>query len=523
MTEAFGRVLVLGGIRSGKSEYAEALLTGAPRVTYLATGPSRDDDAWAERVKAHLARRPEHWTTEEVGGALTDRLTDESALLVDDLGGWLTAAYDAVGWEGQVDPDPLVAAVAARRGPLVLVSPEVGLTVVQATESGRRFTDSLGVLNRRLAEVCDGVVLVVAGTPVWLKGTPPDRATLHRRSRTAPVRTRSTPGVVVSGVELTELPDPFDPTMMGMPDEDAREAARERLATLDVAGPGLGGLADTVAVAGGQQGTTAPVEYTDVRLVLLNSVGDARPAAGEGVYPLLADRAGVHLEIVELAADDADPVHGDVLTAEEVSAAIDRGRALAERAVDGGADLLVLGTLSDAGTPAAAIVSLLTGAEPPALLARIATADGHVDDNAWMARAATARDALRRIRAAARDPRSLLGALGGTELAVATGVILAAATRQTPVVIDGPLGVTAGLLARDIAGQTRHWLLLLDHGGHPTVKLGADVLGLYPVLDLKLGLGEGANALAALPLAQTALALGAALTSDVEPADGDSD
>ena len=56
---------------------------------------------------------------------------------------------------------------------LVLVSPEVGLTVVPATAAGRRFTDELGLLNRRLAQYCDQVVLVVAGQPVWIKGRVP--------------------------------------------------------------------------------------------------------------------------------------------------------------------------------------------------------------------------------------------------------------------------------------------------------------------------------------------------------------
>ncbi|MGZ4513100.1 MAG: bifunctional adenosylcobinamide kinase/adenosylcobinamide-phosphate guanylyltransferase, partial [Mycobacterium sp.] len=93
--------------------------------------------------------------------------------LVDDLGGWLTAAMDrAQAWTGGsvvADVDDLVAAVAAYAADLVLVSPEVGLTVVPETVAGRRFADELGVLNQRLAELCDRVVLVVAGQPVAVK------------------------------------------------------------------------------------------------------------------------------------------------------------------------------------------------------------------------------------------------------------------------------------------------------------------------------------------------------------------
>jgi NaMN:DMB phosphoribosyltransferase len=73
------------------------------------------------------------------------------------------------------------------------------------------------------------------------------------------------------------------------------------------------------------------------------------------------------------------------------------------------------------------------------------------------------------------------------------------------------VGVAAALIARDFGAQTRHWLTLPDTGGHPAVRLGADVLGVEPVLDLKLGLGEGATALATLPMLRSALTLAATL------------
>jgi adenosylcobinamide kinase/adenosylcobinamide-phosphate guanylyltransferase len=104
----------------------------------------------------------------------TQLRADGAATLVDDVGGWLTAAMDRRdAWNsGSVtgDVDELTEAVAAFRAPLVLVSPEVGLSVVPATESGRRFTDELGAVNQRLAALCDCVVLVVAGQPVTVKG-----------------------------------------------------------------------------------------------------------------------------------------------------------------------------------------------------------------------------------------------------------------------------------------------------------------------------------------------------------------
>jgi adenosylcobinamide kinase/adenosylcobinamide-phosphate guanylyltransferase len=181
------RVLVLGGIRSGKSQWAESVVQqiaegtqNAPApVRYVATGPAPDGDpSWATRVAAHRVRRPAHWHTVEttdLARALAD--APHVATLVDDIGGWLTTTMDrrgawaeaAVDDEISADISALVDAVSAFPSPLVLVSPEVGLTVVPATASGRRFADELGTVNQRLAAVCDRVVLVVAGQPVTVK------------------------------------------------------------------------------------------------------------------------------------------------------------------------------------------------------------------------------------------------------------------------------------------------------------------------------------------------------------------
>ena len=170
------RTLVLGGIRSGKSRWAEQTLAdqaGGP-VRYLATGPAPGlDTDWAERVDAHRARRPSNWQTVETTDVATQLRESQTAALVDDIGGWLTAAMDRTdAWNGgsaAAEVTAVVAAVAAFTGPLALVSPEVGLTVVPATAAGRRFADALGDLNQRLAAVCDRVVLVVAGIAMPLK------------------------------------------------------------------------------------------------------------------------------------------------------------------------------------------------------------------------------------------------------------------------------------------------------------------------------------------------------------------
>jgi adenosyl cobinamide kinase/adenosyl cobinamide phosphate guanylyltransferase len=176
------RTLVLGGARSGKSAHAEGLLPAEVPVRYLATGRLRaDDEEWTARIDSHRARRAAWWRTVEVPGA--EELVAElgrpgDPLLVDDLGTWLTGALDDSGaWDGGVSALATVGAAATSlvdavdRCPsrLVLVSAEVGLGVVPATRAGRLFRDELGALNARLAQVCDEVLLLVAGLPLRLR------------------------------------------------------------------------------------------------------------------------------------------------------------------------------------------------------------------------------------------------------------------------------------------------------------------------------------------------------------------
>ncbi|MGH9213929.1 MAG: bifunctional adenosylcobinamide kinase/adenosylcobinamide-phosphate guanylyltransferase [Acidimicrobiales bacterium] len=164
--------LVLGGIRSGKSDVAEALVQRSARpATYIATGRATDADM-AARIAAHRERRERsRWATVEVDDP--DDLADllgrlDGPVLVDSLGTWVASFPD-------LDPDVerLCAALRSRESPTVLVSEEVGLGVHAATEVGRRFADRLGTVNRTVAEVADQVLLVVAGRVLPLpEGSP---------------------------------------------------------------------------------------------------------------------------------------------------------------------------------------------------------------------------------------------------------------------------------------------------------------------------------------------------------------
>lgn len=168
---AVRRVLVTGGVRSGKSRHAESLLGEGP-ATYVAPGPVTDDTDWAARIAAHRARRPANWSTRE-SHDLVAALGTRGPVLVDCLGTWLTGVLDAQGlWESpgteitaQVEAlvDDVVGALVGRSDPVVLVTNEVGLGVVPEHRSGRLFRDLLGLVNQRVAAACDEVHLVIAG------------------------------------------------------------------------------------------------------------------------------------------------------------------------------------------------------------------------------------------------------------------------------------------------------------------------------------------------------------------------
>ncbi|MEU1603445.1 bifunctional adenosylcobinamide kinase/adenosylcobinamide-phosphate guanylyltransferase [Micromonospora matsumotoense] len=582
--DGWNTVLVLGGIRSGKSEFAESLVADAPTVRYVATSAAADPDdtEWATRLAAHRARRPGSWTTEETAGdprRLADVLASagpNETLLVDDLGGWVTVLLDPA--HQPADDVATIAeladAVRASEARIVLVSPEVGLSLVPTTPLGRAFTDALGAANRAVADACDAVALVVAGQPAWLKPSTPARPVgvpaqaVPTGGTTVPTSGTGSPAGPASGAAdpadgpPPPLPEVLTPTVpaapaapaadgtawvaptmalpvvatglviqpgmeLPMPDEYAGPQAVQRLGTLDLPGAGLGVLERVVEFAAATQGTPTPTPWTDVRVLLLHGdhaggtaagavpgesarlAGQAR--AGRGALARLAAESGASLQVVD-APPSAPIEHGPALDTDAVESALRYGWRLAEEAAGAGVRLLVLGSCGAGAEAAAAAVLVATaGAEAPTVLGRVHTADGEIDDAAWMVRCATVRDALHRTRRSPRDAKDVLAELGGGDVAVATGVLLGATARRVPVLLDGPVGLAAGMISRDLAGQTRHWCLLVDHGGHPAVRLAADVLGLTPLLDLRLDLGEGANALAALPLLRSVLALAGSL------------
>ncbi len=182
------RILVTGGVRSGKSHHAESLLLppnlpiDAP-VTYLATGPQRDDADWAARVARHRERRPAAWSTVETSDAASALGAATGPVLLDCLGTWLTAQLDELdAWEAPETEwapqlDHRIAALDSAWhacNHVVAVTNEVGWGLVSEHRSGRIFADRLGLLNQRLAPSADQVLLVVAGQVLTVKDVSSD-------------------------------------------------------------------------------------------------------------------------------------------------------------------------------------------------------------------------------------------------------------------------------------------------------------------------------------------------------------
>ena len=245
----------------------------------------------------------------------------------------------------------------------------------------------------------------------------------------------------------------------------------------------------------------------------------------------LARQVGAHVRVVDVAvdapadyADDLDPrvAEGrirrasgsidreDAMTLEEAGRAFQLGVAIADAEIDAGADLLIVGDMGIGNTTsAAAIIGLLAPAD---LLSVVGRGTG-IDDDTWMRKAAAVRDAMRRGKPHKGSPLELMAAIGGPDIATMVGLLLGAAARRTPVILDGTVISAAALIAHRAAYKSRDWWQAGHRSTEPSHSAALGRLDLAPLLDLQMRLGEGTGALLAVPLvASAAAALGEMLT-----------
>jgi adenosylcobinamide kinase / adenosylcobinamide-phosphate guanylyltransferase len=172
-----GVTLLLGGVRSGKSRYAQQLAARADRVVFIATAERRDDEEMLRKIERHRAERPHHWVTIEepldLASAIESQKRNCDLLLIDCLTLFAAKVVETHGdgEEGVASRIESLCAALKSASPcsVVVVSNEVGSGVVPAFEMGRRYRDLLGEINQRVAAIADQVCLMVAGLPLVLK------------------------------------------------------------------------------------------------------------------------------------------------------------------------------------------------------------------------------------------------------------------------------------------------------------------------------------------------------------------
>jgi nicotinate-nucleotide--dimethylbenzimidazole phosphoribosyltransferase len=319
------------------------------------------------------------------------------------------------------------------------------------------------------------------------------------------------------------------------PDSDAAQSARVRQAELTKPAGSLGTLEELSVWASGVQGQCPPRDFVRARLVIF--AGDhGITAAGVSAYPaqvtaqmvgnfsnggaaanVLARVAGATVRVVDMSvAVDTDPEisafkirrssgridREDALTPDEATRAIEAGMTIADQEIDAGADLLIAGDMGIGNTtPAATLISVLTDTEPVKVVGR----GTGIDDAGWIRKCAAIRDARRRAWPHQGDLTELLTCAGGADLAAMTGFLLQAANRRTPVLLDGMVVTAAALVAQRPNPRIVRWLQAAHLSAEPAHSIALDRLGLIPLLNLQMRLGEGSGALVALPILRAAI------------------
>ncbi len=236
--------------------------------------------------------------------------------------------------------------------------------------------------------------------------------------------------------------------------------------------------------------------------VLARQAGARLVVADFGVAAPLTRSA--ELVACPIGPGTANIAAGPAMTREQAIQAIETGAALAQKALDAGADLLATGEMGIGNTTAAsAIAAVLTGGAPE----RVTGRGTGVDDATLARKVAAVRRALEVNRPDARDGLDVLAKVGGFEIGGLVGVILAGAARRVPVVLDGFIAGAAALIAVALAPAAQHVLFAAHRSAEPGHTTVLDHLGLAPYLDLSLRLGEGTGAALFIHLARAAARL----------------
>ncbi len=324
------------------------------------------------------------------------------------------------------------------------------------------------------------------------------------------------------------------------PSARLRALAAERLAGLATPAGALGRLGDLAVWVAATQGVVPPEPVDRVRAVIFagdHGVADhgvsaypkaVTPAmvrtflAGRAGVSVLAAQHGVTVRVLDVGVDDdlagVDPavqafkvrrgsgaIHlEDAMTPDETQASVDAGAAVAAEEIAEGAQLLVSGDMGIGNTtPAAALIAASLGV--PA--AEVTGRGTGIDEAALAHKIDVVQAALDRAGNRVDDPIDTLTALGSPDIAAAAGFMAAAAQAGVPVLLDGLISVASALMAERLAPGAAAWFVAGHRSTEPAQSLALDKLGLAPVLDLGMRLGEGSGAVAAVPIVRSAALL----------------
>jgi len=318
-------------------------------------------------------------------------------------------------------------------------------------------------------------------------------------------------------------------------DQAAADAARARQDRLTKPAGSLGRLEDLTVQLAGIQGRAIP--DVDPAAIFVYAADHGVAARGVSAYPAevtaqmvlnfarggavintLAAQMGASLYVADIGvAEDFDPdlpirhakirrgtadwTEGAAMTAEEAHAALAAGHRLFSEA--GTVGIALVGEMGIGNTTtAAALAAVLTGRAPADVLG-----SGTGVDEAGRARKSAAVELGRARHGHLTDPLEILAALGGLEIAAMAGTMLAAAGRRVPILLDGFIAATAALVAARLDPAVRPYFIAAHRSPEPGHAVLLDALGLSPLLDLGLRLGEASGAAFALPLVRLAAAV----------------
>jgi len=315
--------------------------------------------------------------------------------------------------------------------------------------------------------------------------------------------------------------------------------ARRRLDALAKPLGALGRLEDLAAWVCAAQGVCPPRPLDRVRAVIL--AGDHGVSLdGVSAYPrevtaamvrafadglagasVLARQHDVSLRVLDLGVDDeleglppeismyhlgpAAPIdREDAISAADCAYALRIGEQIAETEIAAGADLLIIGDMGIGNTtPAAALIAATLGLNAEQVVGR----GTGIDDDRLQHKTAVIAAALDRMADRAADPLQRLAGLGSADFAAGVGFLRAAARHGVPVLLDGIVSLAELVVAEDLEPGVVAWCAAGHRSTEPAQQLALDKLGLQPLLDLGLRLGEGTGALAALPVLRSAVLL----------------